>query len=337
MERQRKGKSVTAEHNPGDWSTSYSQYLTRSAALSARTWKLYVEALERISQGKLTPTVFQEHFPRFAQAHASEYSTRLAEAGARFLAELLQLSASLGQQRPGSDSPDPEAEMVPPRFDASNPVRWFEQLAEYAGELNARAVKAYRAQLDRVAAGEATPSEVQQTTSDYLARQLPEYLQRMTHLYFDLLNVLSDVRARYEETYFRGVLRETRAEESEAPAALTLVGPSGETVSALLAVTNTAAARARIGYTVTEVRRTDGVGKAFVPAVTVFPETLELEPNEEGTLTLSLRLDPLEYDPEALYTGTLYVTGSAGLQVEVQLRILAGANPSDNADTQLPA
>ena len=328
---------MTAEHNPGDWSTSYTQYLTRSAALSARTWKLYVEALERISRGKLTPTVFQEHFPRFAQAHASEYSTRLAEAGARFLAELLQLSASLGQQRPGSDPAAPEAEMVPPRFDASNPVRWFEQLAEYAGELNARAVRAYRAQLDRVAAGEATPSEVQQTTSDYLARQLPEYLQRMTHLYFDLLNVLSDVRARYEETYFRGVLGETRAEESEAPAALTLAGPSGETVSASLAVTNTAAQQTRIGYTVTEVRRTDGVGKAFVPAVTVFPETLELEPNEEGTLTLSLRLDPLEYDPEALYTGTLYVTGSAGLQVEVQLRILAGANPSDNADTQLPA
>ena len=326
---------MTAEHNPGDWSTSYSQYLTRSAALSARTWKLYLEALERISQGKLTPTVFQEHLPRFAQAHASEYSTRLAEAGARFLAELLQLSASLGQ-RPGSDS-SPEAEMVPPRFDASNPVRWFEQLAEYAGELNARAVKAYRAQLDRVAAGEATPSEVQATTADYLARQLPDYLQRLTHLYFDLLNVLSDVRARYEETYFRGVLGETRAEESEAAAALTLAGPSGATVSASLVVTNTAAQRARIGYTVTEVRRPDGVGKAFVPAVTVFPETLELEPNEEGTLTLSLRLDPLQYDPEALYTGTLYVTGSAGLQVEVQLRILAEANPSDKADTPLPA
>jgi len=328
---------VTAEHNPADWSTTYTQYLTRSAALSARTWKLYLEALERISQGKLTPNVFQEHFPRFAQAHGTEYSARLAEAGARFLGELLQLSASLGQQRPGSDSPAPEAEMVPPRFDASNPVRWFEQLAEYAGQLNARAVKMYRTQLDRVAAGEATPSEVQATTSDYLARQLPEYLQRMTHLYFELLNVLGDVRARYEETYFRGVLGETRAEESEAPAPLTLAGPSGETVSASLAVTNTAAQRARIGHAVAEVRRTDGIGKAFAPSVTVFPETLELEPGEEGTLTLSLLLDPSEYVPGALYTGTFYVSGSAGLQVEVQLRILAGANAPESAGTQLPA
>jgi hypothetical protein len=67
--------------------------LTRSAALSARTLKLYLEALDRISQGRLTPTVFQDHFPRFAQAHAAEYSARLAEAGARFFSELVPRQA----------------------------------------------------------------------------------------------------------------------------------------------------------------------------------------------------------------------------------------------------
>jgi len=326
---------VTAEHNPGDWSTSYSHYLTRSAALSARALKLYLEGLDRISQGRLTPTVFQDHFPRFAQAHATEYSAQLAETGARFLSELVRLGASLGQQRHGAAPPEPET--IPPRFDPTNPVRWFEQLAEYAGQLNARAVRMYRAQLDSVASGEATPSEVQQNTSDYLARQMPEYLQRLTHLYFDLLNSWNDVRARYEETYFRSVLGEARTEESEPPPALTLSGASGETVSASIAVTNTAVERTQIGWTLTDVRRTDGVGKAFVPDVTVFPETLELEPDEEGTLTLSLLLNPSRYDSGALYTGTLYVTGSAGFQVEVQLRILAGANPSAKAETQLPA
>ena len=142
---------MTADHNPGEWSTSYSQYLTRSAALSARTLKLYLEALERISRGKLTPTIFQDHFPRFAQAHATEYSARLAEAGARFLGELMRLGASLAQERPGSGMPAGDTDAVPPRFDPTNPVRWFEQLAEYAGRLNARALKLYREQLDRVA------------------------------------------------------------------------------------------------------------------------------------------------------------------------------------------
>jgi hypothetical protein len=198
-------------------------------------------------------------------------------------------------------------------------------------------LRVYREQLDRVAAGEITPGEVQEHTSDYLARQMPGYLEQLTRLYFDLLNGLNDVRARYEETYFRGVLGETSSEETEPPAALTLAGPSGETVSASLAVTNTAVGRTQIGWTLTDVRRTDGIGKAFVPAVTVFPENLELGPGEEGTLTLSLQLDPSRYDPGALYTGTFYLTGSAGFQVEVQLRILAVANPSANAETQLPA
>jgi hypothetical protein len=326
---------VTAEHNPSDWSTSYSHYLTRSAALSARSLKLYLEALERISQGKLTPAVFQDHFPRFAQAHAAEYSARLAESGARFFSELMRLGAGLGQPRDAAGMSEGEA--IPPRFDATNPVPWFEQLAEYAGQINARALKIYREQLDRVAAGEMTPGEVQQNTSDYLARQMPGYLEQLTRLYFDLLNGLNDVRARYEETYFRGVLGETRTEESEAPAALTLSGPSGETVSASLAITNTAVERTQIGWTVTDVRRADGVGKAFLPAVTVFPENLELAPEEEGTLTLTLLLDRSQYHPGALYTGTLYITGSAGFRVEVQLRILAGANPPDNTRTQLPA
>ena len=230
----------------------------------------------------------------------------------------------------------PEPEAVPPRFDATNPARWFEQLAEYAGRLNARALRVYREQLDRVAAGEVTPGEVQQNTSDYLARQMPGYLEQLTRLYFYLLNGLSDVRAQYEETYFRGVLGEAQTEEGEPPAVLALSGALGETVSASIAVTNTAVQRTQIGWKVTDVRRADGVGRAFIPAVAVFPESLELAPDEEATLTLSLFLDPSQYHPGARYTGTLHITGSAGFQVEVQLRILAGANAPDNPETHLP-
>jgi hypothetical protein len=320
------------ENDPTDWSTSYSRYLTRSAALSARTLKLYHEALECVSQGKMPPTIFQDYFPRFAQAHAAVYAASLAGAGARFFSELVRLGAGLGQPQSGS-----EPEIVPPRFDATNPVRWFEQFAEYAGQLSAHGVKTYRAQLDRVAAGETTPSEVQQNASDFLSRQLPEYLQRTTQVYFDLLNTLNDVRASYEETYFRGVLAEATDREGETPVALSLSGPPGATVSASLSVTNTTGQRARVAYRMTEVRRPDGVGRAFVPSVTIFPESMELGPEEEGTITISLRLDPQQYDPDALYTGTLYVTGGAGLQVEVQVRIVVHPVDSANPAAQPPS
>ena len=189
---------MTPEMKSTDWSTSYSQCLARSAALSARTLNLYQLALERVTQGRLAPTIFQDHFPSFASVHGAEFANRFAEAASRFLSDLVRLGSSFSQQ--AEDSVAAEREIVPSRFDASNPARWYEQVAEYAGELNGRALKAYRAQLDRVAAGEKTPSEAQQHTAGQMAQRLPGYMQSMTQLFFDLLNGLNDVRSAEEES-----------------------------------------------------------------------------------------------------------------------------------------
>jgi hypothetical protein len=309
-----------------DWSSSYAQYLARSAAQSAKTLKLYQEALECVSQGRLAPTVFQDHLPQFMQAHAMRYSAKLTEVGARFLGGLLRLSASLPQPGAGSAAglaADPE--ITAPHFDPVNPAGWFEQLAEYAGRLNARALKTYRAQLDRVAAGEITPSEVQEATSDYLSHRLPDYLQQIAGLYFELLNGLNDVRAEYEENYFRGVLGSAAQEDHEKPVVLALTGLIGSRASASLSVTNTTGERATVRHLVSDVRRADGVGPAFDPRVSIVPSTLELGPKEDGVLNLSLELDSEHYDPDALYVGVIYITGGANLRVEVQLRITATA------------
>lgn len=316
---------MTPEMDPIDWSTSYSQYLARSAAISARTLNLYQLALERVSKGELPPTVFQDHFPVFAVAHGAEFTNRFAEVGSRFLSDLVRLSSSFSQQPPEAGAPTTEYESVPPRFDPSNPTRWYEQIAEYVGQLNARAIKAYRAQLDRVAAGETTPSEVQQHTAEQMAQQLPGYMQLMTRLYFDLLNGLNDVRAAYEETYFHGLLATAKPDGSDAAVTLTLAGQQGATAAAWLSVTNTTGQRTRIGHQILDVRRADGAGPSLVPAIAFVPEALELGPDEEGTLALSLRLDPEQYDPGILYTGALFLTGGSDVPLEVRLRILATA------------
>jgi len=322
---------------PADWSTSYSRYLARSAAQSAKTLKLYQEALECVSQGKLAPTVFQEHFPRFAQARGVEYANKLSELGARFLSGLVRIAAGAGNadawgqgQPAGVFEPD----IQPPQFEPSDPARWFQQIAEYAGQLNARALKAYRLQLDRVAAGEATPHDVQQTTSDYLTNQLPLYLQHAGQLYLDLLNGLNEIRASYEEDYFLSLLATAQAttdgREIEPPVVLSLTGPHGGTASASLAVANTTQERTTVRCTVTEVRRADGQGPAFAPQIAIAPEGLELDPGEEGTLQLSLQLDANHYDADALHVGSLYITGQGDLQVEVKLRITPVTTPADD-------
>ncbi len=315
--------------NTTDWSTSYSQYLARSAALSARTLNLYQLALERVSQGKLPPTIFQDYFPTFALAHGSEFTNQFAELGSRFLSHLVRLGSSFSQQAP--DVVGEERETVPPRFDASNPARWYEQIAEYAGQLNARAIKAYRLQLDRVATGETTPSEVQQHTAEQVAQQLPGYMQLMTQIYFDLLNGLNDVRSAYEETYFRGILDTADPDGSDAPVTLTLAGPVGTTSAASLSVTNATRQRTRIGYQIVDVRRVDGAGPSIVPAIGFVPETLELDPDEEGTLAISLQLDPEKYDSDALYSGALLLTGASDVPLEVELRVLATAVASKHS------
>jgi hypothetical protein len=323
---------MTGATDATNWSTSYSQYLARSAALSAQTLNLYQLALERISQGKLPPTIFQDHFPTFVIAHGTEFSSRFAEVGSRFLSDLVRLGSSFSQQAP--DVLAAEREVVPPRFDTSNPARWYEQIAEYVGQLNERAIKAYRSQLDRVAAGETTPSEVQQHTAEQMAQQLPGYMQLMTQVYFDLLNGLNDVRSAYEETYFRGLLAMGKDDDSDAPVTLMLAGPVGTTAAASLSITNTTSQRARIGHQIFDVRRVNGVGPSIVPSISFVPETLELEADQEETLTVSLRLDPEQYDSDALYSGALLLTGASDVPLQVELRILATAVAAKHSDSQ---
>jgi hypothetical protein len=314
---------MTRDSDAADWSTSYSQYLARSAALSARTLNLYQLALERVSQGALPPTIFQDYFPTFAMTHGAEFSTRFAEVGSRFLSDMVRLGSSFAQQ--GADAPAAQPEAVPPQFDASNPGRWYEQIAEYAGQLNARAVKAYREQLDRVAAGETTPGEVQQQTAQKMADRLPGSMQLMTRLYFDLLNGLNDVRSAYEETYFRGLLGTVRSDDGDAAVVLTLAGAMGTTAAASLSVTNTIGQRTRVRHRIADVRRVDGAGPSLIPAVSCAPDALDLAPDEEGTLTISLQLDPEQYDADVPYAGAMYLIGGSEVPLEVRLRILAMA------------
>jgi hypothetical protein len=324
---------MASNTNSADWSTSYSQYLARSAALTARTLNLYQLTLEGISQGRLPPTVFQDRFPAFAAAYAAEFSKQLSTVASRFLSELVRLGASFPKQ-PNSAPQEPE--IVPPRFDESNPARWYEELAEYMGKLSSRALKAYRSQLDRVAAGEMTPSEVQEDATERMSQQLPEYMQSMTRVYFDFLNGLNDIRSEYEETYFQGLLASVKQENSEPPAILTLAGPPGSTVTASLSVTNTSGQRAPISHQLFDVRRVDGIGPSLIPEIIFAPETLELEPDKEGTLRLYLQLDPARYDAEALYTGKLHLAGASEIPLELELRILATAATPHPANNEPP-
>lgn len=309
------------DHPSPDWSTSYAQFLTRSASNTARTLKLYQEALEYVSQGRLPATIFQEHFPRFVQQHGAIYADRLNKLGAEFLSNVTELNGR-GVRRP-DEGDGLSDEVQPPAFDASNPARWFEQYAEYAGRLNAQALKTYRRQIDQVATGELTADDVQEKAATQMSRDVPEYLQRLGQMYLDLIKGFDELRGHYEVEYLEGILELANGREREPVNFVALRGPLGGVAFATFTVTNTTEQRTAIRYIATEVRRMDGVGAAFAPKVAITPEVLELGPGDEAEITFAIQLEAERYDVETPYIGFLYITGDGDLRVEMQLRIVA--------------
>jgi hypothetical protein len=309
---------------PTDWSAWYAQFLTRATGQSARTLELYQQVLACVSRGELSPTALQDLLPGFLQVRGTAYTNTLAELSSKFYGGLVQIGSAHSRELaelvvPGAPVPD----VPPPQFDSTDPAKWFHRLTEYAGQLNARAMKVYQAHLSRVAAGETTPEQLQRAMAEYLERRLPEHLRQAGQLYFDLLNDLNDVRAGYEEEYLRGVLAAAQGAARDNAFVMTLVAPLGGTASASLVVENTRQERAQIRCRVTDVRRADGVGPAFAPSITIAPENIEIGPGEEMSIRLAIRLDKADYEPNVLYVGELHVTGHGEPRLEVPLKITA--------------
>ena len=256
-----------------------------------------------MARGELAPTALQELLPRFMQARATAYTGKLTELTTRFFSELVQIGSAYSKELAGLLMPGITVPEVPlPAFDAADPVKWLQQLTDYAGQLNARAMKTYQSHLDRVAAGDATPQQVQQATADYFQHHLPEHLRRIGHLYFDLLNDLNAVRAEHEVEYLTGVLATANRAGKDPALALNLTGPLGASASGSIALANTkdervlsavqsptcAAPTSRAGLRA-EARHHSGC-----PG---------LDPGQEASVQVTVQLDQADDDPECAVRG----------------------------------
>jgi hypothetical protein len=286
--------------------------------------------MDLVARGVLAPTVFQEMMTSFVQARGAVYTEQLAELSMRFFSGLVQVSTAYSNDLAELVMPGLETPLSPPpAYDPANPVRWYQELFYYASQLSARSVEAYQALLERVASGDVKPSRLQEVSSSYLEQRLPELLNRLSSLYFDLLNGLNDLRAGYEEEYLNGILSAANRAGKESDFAINMVAPLGETATASLSLANTRSEPSTIRYTASTVRRADGVGPAFPPKITFNPAVLELQPGQEAGLSLSLRLDEADYEPQVLYVGSLQIVQHGEPTVEVPLRITATRRVSE--------
>lgn len=148
----------------------------------------------------------------------------------------------------------------------------------------------------------------------------PEFVDQITRLSFALLNDLTDVRTRYEEDYLREALGLGMPAGGDA---IILLAEVGATASASLSFASSTPTPVTLRCIATDVRRADGVGPAFVPVIVVTPDVLEVEPGEEATVTVSLRLDQSLYYPDAPYVGELHIVRGSEPCITVPLRITA--------------
>ncbi|MCC6188968.1 MAG: hypothetical protein IT318_08030 [Anaerolineales bacterium] len=324
----------TADNNAwGEWPVLYAQYLLRAAKQSSRTSQLYQQVLDAVARGELAATVFQDMAPAYIQARGPAYASRMAEISSRFFGRMVQIDAAAAHDLVSLVLSAPVAlpPAAPPEMDPGNPILWYQKLMEYASQLGAATVAAYQGLLERVAAGEIEPNEVQAASANYLQQHLPEHLNQLGSLYLELLNSLNDLRAEYEEDFLTGVLAAAERPGQETPPALHLVAPLGETTSTSLSLTNTRPEPALVRCSVTDVRRADGVGSAFASQIAVVPAEISLPPNGQGSLLLSLRLDAHDFVPDVLYVGAIHVERAGEPRLEIPLRIAATATTKTEA------
>jgi len=307
----------------GQWLAAYTDYLKRAAGQSAETIDLYQKVTDRVVSGELAPTATQDLLSSFVQSRGSVYADELARLNMRFFGEMVRIGSAYAHELGRAIVPDAPPPPQPPTFDPADPAGWFHALRDYSEDLSASIAGGYQALVDRAAAGEVGASQVQDAAAGYLQHRLPQYLGELGSLWFELLNALTDLRVRSEREFLSGVLERTDGDNGDGAFELTLTAPLGGTATATVSISNTRGEAARIRCDLTDVRREDGVGPAFVPTMTVEPEDIELAPGDEATFVVTAQLVEGEYEPGVVYVGSLRITGHGDPRLEVPLRITA--------------
>jgi hypothetical protein len=244
----------------------------------------------------------------FYKARGIRYSERFAELTTRFFSRLVEISAAYSREMADAVMPGMPSPPALPSLDPSESNAWFRQISEYSHSLSEHISSSYKSFLDRVASGKIDSENVKNVASRYLERRFPDYLRQLGMIYFELLSELNDLRAEIGNDY----------------------GPSGSVARATLSIDNMREQPATIRCHVGDLRRADGVGRAFPARVSVTPDALQLAPAQEGRVMLAVDLDATVFAPDELYQGTLRIVGHGEAPVDVALRVLATGGDAES-------
>jgi hypothetical protein len=301
-----------------DWTEGYQRYLASSARNGATVRELYAEIINRVAQGELSQQTLEDRSPAFLQAFALEYANELAEVSVRFLTGIVASGTTYTQEMVDRIAPEliTGPQIRPPLPEAADWVTWLQRFAQFADEHHRARTQMLRVVMQKVAAGEVEPRDPGATSGP--ADQLPASTHEMLSLYFDLLTGLDEVTTRYATRYLSTLLGESRSEEF----VLTVRGPVGAPGTIRFAVRNTQTFDTSVRCVLSDLRRQDGVGPAFVPDATLSPERFDLAPGEERAVTLAVQLAADRFESGHRYVGVLQVLSPEGTLLATSVHVV---------------
>jgi hypothetical protein len=302
---------------PG-WVAQYHDYLTRTAQTSRANRERYERLIARVAAGDLAPRALNGQLNRLFQLHGADYANGLAVVTMRFVAGLIQAGTAhtldlLEQVAPGSVATTPEP---PPELDAADWVVSMQALDDYAERQRAVQLDATRAALATAVGDDGPPAEDERATDSHAGGGAADLAHAMT-LYLDLLAGLDDLNAELGD-HLDAVLG---PQDHTSP--VDLRGPLGSPVVTRIAIYNSELDPLSLRCVVSEVRRADGVGRAFEPEATLSPERFELAPGVERNVRVTVQLADDRFDPGQLYVADLRVLTPDESLVEIPLHIWA--------------
>jgi hypothetical protein len=178
----------------------------------------------------------------------------------------------------------------------------------------------YFTDLAAVAAGDKPAAEFRRAFAKQLNSSLASTLTRGAAAWFELLGTLDEERGRFAESYLVDALRRANPIGFHGDV-VELSGPINTEISTTVTLDNTLPERTVIHCGVSDVRRADGIGPAFIPHLVFAPEAIIVEGANDAELSLSLWLDGAVYAPQSSYVGSLHIMRDDAPRLDIPLRI----------------
>jgi hypothetical protein len=263
------------------------------------------------------------------ESRSSQFALSVALRGgtlAPLLTQLLRCLAT-GQIRPEtlgtalSSLLDDEAATWPKRAD--DLCRGFLRSLEHEGAALEDEQRQFLEQLERLARGSVTALDLRREASRSRAPSRKARELRLAGLYYDLMGGLFDLVGAGYERYLRDVLATALPPALAGGDTLELSAGPGELTSARLRIEGDGQRSTVVRCAVTDVRRLDGVGPAFLAPFELVPAVFLLEPGEGLTVEVRVELDVKLFEPDVAYVGSLSITPDAGSARRIPLRLTA--------------